>query len=95
MCHVTKDSATRERTQDALRKVLDHTNSIVLEVKATAGAGGSVMAAARKLEEVSRKNEWRLTTYCTSIREVSHLLHHKNAVFILLHYCEYHAALIL
>ena len=52
MCHVTEDNGTRARTQDALRKVLEHTNSIVLEVKATAATGGSYMAVARKLEEV-------------------------------------------
>ena len=54
MSHVCEDGTVKEDTRDAVREVLELTNSIVLEVKATAGAGGSIMAAANKLEEVGR-----------------------------------------
>lgn len=42
----------QEQAQDAVKEVLELTSSIVLEVKAAAGAGGSIMAAVSKLEEV-------------------------------------------
>ena len=44
--------SVQEQTQDAIKEVLELTSNIVLEVKAAAGTGGSIMAAVNKLEEV-------------------------------------------
>ena len=52
MSHVAEGSPVQEHTQDAVRGILQLTSSVVHEVKATAGSGGSIMTASSKLEEV-------------------------------------------
>ena len=44
--------SVQEQTKDTVKEVLELTSNIVLEVKAAAGTGGSIMAAVNKLEEV-------------------------------------------
>ena len=52
--------SVQEQTQDAIKEVLELTSNIVLEVKAAAGTGGSIMAAVNKLEEVHTYVEERI-----------------------------------
>ena len=59
--------SVQEQTQDTVKEVLELTSNIVLEVKAAAGTGGSIMAAVNKLEEVHTYVEERIvyTYVCT------------------------------
>ena len=60
--------SVQEQNQDAVKEVLELTGSIVLEVKAAAGTGGSIMAAVSKLEEVHTR------MHCIYLCTVHHAL---------------------
>ena len=56
--------SVQEQTQDTVKEVLELTSNIVLEVKAAAGTGGSIMAAVNKLEEVHTYVGKRIVYMC-------------------------------
>ena len=88
--------SVQEQTQDTVKEVLELTSNIVLEVKAAAGTGGSIMAAVNKLEEVHTYVENALyicayvlctLPYCVQGRVPLHILHWQECIIHLLILC--------